>query len=88
MNNLQYTKNPAQRPHGGDLFLFTHLLVEVSVLFSPNLKMHSKNMCPPPIPFKPSFRILLSGELRKTIPGYKTVRFHAPSFSSPLTSRA
>ena len=27
------TKNPAQRPQGGDLFLFTHLLVEVSVLF-------------------------------------------------------
>ena len=24
---------PAQRPQGGDLFLFTHLLVEVSVLF-------------------------------------------------------
>ena len=28
-----HTTNPAQRPQGGDLFLFTHLLVEVSVLF-------------------------------------------------------
>ena len=28
---LTPTKNPAQRPQGGDLFLFTHLLVEVSV---------------------------------------------------------
>ena len=36
------TKNPAQRPQGGDLFLFTHLLVEVSVLFIYLFSTHEK----------------------------------------------